>query len=113
MLAEPSTEEYSIICGDYPGSIETGLRVRSDGMKGLNGLNRLNTDVFTIEGPLDLELNHTIHRGKQGVIPPATHVITGMELGATLSYDDVAGLNELATKTFHSQSLGVGITSVA
>ena len=61
---------------------------------------------------LTLELDGTVNQSKQGVILADTNVDTGMDVGASLANQDVAGQNELTISTLHAQALGLGITAV-
>ena len=54
----------------------------------------------------------TINKGEDGVVAAHTHVLAGVELGATLTNDDVAGDNSLATELLHAEALAAGIATV-
>ena len=54
----------------------------------------------------------TFAQSEQGVVLAATHVLTGMEVSATLANDDVAGDDVLATKALHAKSLGMRVAAV-
>ena len=51
------------------------------------------------------ETNYAVHFGKQGVIPAAAHVLTGVDLGAALTVKDVARQNELAIRPLCAETL--------
>ncbi len=40
------------------------------------------------------------------------HAVTGMELGAALTHDDVAGLDDLAAVQLHAKAFAFGIATV-
>ena len=61
---------------------------------------------------LALELDGTVNQSEQGVILADTNVDTGMDVGASLANQDVAGQNELTVSTLHAQALGLGVTAV-
>ena len=61
---------------------------------------------------LALELDGTVNQSKQGVVTADAHIDTGMDVGASLANQDVAGQNELTVGTLHAQALGLGITAV-
>ena len=60
-----------------------------------------------------LKGNHAFNKGKQRVIFAATDVIAGMDLGAALAINDVAGLDALATEFFTSEALSARISTVS
>src|SRR5690606_41341709 len=59
------------------------------------------------------EVDHAVHQGEQGVVTAQADALAGMELGAALADDDVAGLDGLAAVDLHTQVLRVGIAAVA
>lgn len=48
-----------------------------------------------------------VAEGEQGVVLAAAHVLTGMEMGAALTNDDVAGGHVLAAELLDAQTLCV------
>ena len=54
-----------------------------------------------------------VYQCKQGVILANADIHTGVELGSALAYDDCAGAHRLATKSLHTQHLGLGIPAVS
>ena len=56
---------------------------------------------------LALELDGTVNQGEQGVILADAHVDTGMDVGASLANQNVAGQNGLTVGTLHAQTLGL------
>ena len=59
-----------------------------------------------------LELHLAVDEGEQGIIGAAAHVGAGMDLGAALLDQDVAGQHELTIGALDTQALGLGITAV-
>src|SRR5688500_20202938 len=62
---------------------------------------------------LELEPNHAVDQGEQGVVIGPAHVLAGVELGASLPDDDVAGDHLLTTIALHAQILGVAGPPIA
>jgi len=58
------------------------------------------------------ELNPAGCEGEQGVVLAASHVVAGVEVGAALANDDLAGVDFLAAETLHAQALGIGVAAV-
>ena len=61
---------------------------------------------------LALELDGTVNQSKQGVVAADADVDAGMDVGASLANQDVAGQNKLTVGTLHAQALGLGVTAV-
>ena len=59
-----------------------------------------------------LKLDGAVNLGEQGVVLTDAHIDTGMDVGASLANQNVAGQNELTVGTLHAQTLGLGITAV-
>ena len=59
-----------------------------------------------------LELNNTVNKCEESVIRADTYVLTGMDLGTTLSNDDVTSDNGLAVCLLNTETLGLRITTV-
>lgn len=59
------------------------------------------------------ELDNAIGEGEQRVILAATDVLARRDVRATLTDDDLAGLDGLATINLGAEALGVGIATVA
>ena len=60
-----------------------------------------------------VEFDFAIDEREERVIAALTDAFAGMELGAELPHDDVAGDNFLAAVTLNTASLAVGIATVA
>lgn len=50
---------------------------------------------------------------EERVVVATTDVLSGVEVGATLANDDLAGLDDLTTVALDAEALGVGIATVA
>lgn len=74
------------------------------------GLN--DAHVATAESALHFELDHAFDFSEEGVVFAHAHAETGMELGAALTNDDVAGLDDLTTIHFHAKAFTFGIAAV-
>ena len=61
---------------------------------------------------LALELDGTVNQSEQGVIAADADIDAGMDVGASLANQDVAGQNELTISTLHAQALSIRITTV-
>jgi hypothetical protein len=57
--------------------------------------------------------NNTINLGEKGIILSKPYVIAWVDAGAPLSHQDVACLNELAGKSFHSQTLPCAVSTIS
>lgn len=67
-------------------------------------------DLLTILAQ-PLEANCAAVSGEQGVVSALAHVHTGVDVGAALTHQDVAGLDELTVGTLGAKALGLGITA--
>ena len=74
----------------------------------LGGVNR---NLLTILAQT-LEADNTVGLGKQRVIAADTDVGAGVDVGAALADQDVAGQNELTISALGAKALGLGITAV-
>ena len=74
----------------------------------LGGINR---NLLTILAQT-LEADNTVGLGKQRVIAADTDVGAGVDVGAALADQDVAGQNELTISALGAKALGLGITAV-
>jgi hypothetical protein len=59
------------------------------------------------------EFNGTCLQSEQGVVAATANACTGVEVGAALADDDLAGGNYLAAEALDAEVLGVGVTTVA
>ena len=60
-----------------------------------------------------MEEHRSLSFGKQSVVLPTTDVQSRMELRPMLTDQDLTSLDELASEALHSQTLGIGVTTVA
>mgnify|MGYP000060526060 CR=1 FL=1 len=74
----------------------------------LGGVNR---NLLTILAQT-LEADNAVRLGEQGVVGTLAHVGAGVDVGAALTHQDVAGLDELTVGTLGAKALGLGITAV-
>ena len=74
----------------------------------LGGVNR---NLLTILAQT-LEADNTVGLGKQRVIAADTDVGAGMNTGAALANQNVAGLDELTIGALGTKALGLGVTAV-
>ena len=78
----------------------------------------LNKLLLSVNGALTailalaLELDGTVNQSKQGVILADTNVGAGMDVGASLTNQDVASQHELTVSTLPAQTLGLRVTTV-
>ena len=61
---------------------------------------------------LTLELDGAVNQSEQGVILADTYIDTGMDVGASLTNQNVASQNELTVCTLDAQALCLGVTAV-
>src|SRR5690606_29177589 len=59
------------------------------------------------------ELNVTGLQREQRVVAATAHVVTRVEVGAALTHDDLAGVDQLAAEALDAQALSVGVAAVA
>src|SRR6476620_4185168 len=61
---------------------------------------------------LGVELHGAGGGREQGVVAATSAVHAGVEVGAALTDQDLAGLDDLAAEPLHAQPLGGGVTTV-
>lgn len=59
-----------------------------------------------------LKGNNAFYQGKQGVVLAAADVIAGVNLGAALPINDIAGFNAFAAKFFTTKALAARVSAV-
>ena len=59
------------------------------------------------------KLQNTVLEGKEGVVRTATHIVTRVDVRATLTYDDIASGDLLAGKAFDTEAFCLGVTTVS
>src|SRR6516165_9635947 len=88
-----------------PQNVDLGLEL------GLLGGRR--DDADGLASALDPELDGSGFLGEQRVIAAATDARAGMELGAALTDQDFAGLDDLAAEPLHAQPLRGRVAAIA
>ncbi|SPC11355.1 membrane hypothetical protein [Cupriavidus taiwanensis] len=73
---------------------------------------RNDADLLLLGRALDGELHVAVDQGEQRVVLAHADVVAGMHAGTALADDDAAGVDGLATKHLHAQTLRFGITAV-
>ena len=71
----------------------------------------VNGDLLAVL-PQPLKTDCTAGGGKEGIITAAAHVHAGVDMGAALTDEDVARLDELAVRPLGTKTLGFGIAAV-
>ena len=61
---------------------------------------------------LALETDGAVNQSEQSVIAADTDIDTGMDMGASLANQNVAGQNELTVSALDAQALSLGVTAV-
>ena len=59
-----------------------------------------------------LELYLSVDKIEKGIVSSASHVVTGMDLGAALTNENVTCGNRLTVCLLYAKSLGLGVTAV-
>ena len=59
-----------------------------------------------------LKLYASVDKSKESIILTDTNVVTGMDSGSSLSYEDVAGENYLTVSSLNAKALGFAVTTV-
>jgi len=59
-----------------------------------------------------LKLNGAVNKRKESVVRTDTNIVTGMDLGSTLSYKNIACKNCLTVCLLNAKALRLGITTV-
>ena len=62
---------------------------------------------------LDLKYHGAVDFGKQGIVSTPGNIHSGMNTGAALPYQNIAGSDHLATIALHAEPLAVRVASVA
>ena len=74
-------------------------------------LSRINRSLLTILAET-LKAEHTAFLGVQSVVGADTDIDAGMDVGAALANENVAGENELTVRALGTETLGLGVTAV-
>src|SRR3954468_24477559 len=87
--------------------VESWVELRRDGLAGRDGGDGdLTTPTAEPEG------HRAGDEGEQRVVLAAADAQAGVEVGAALADDDLAGLDDLATEALHAEALGVRVAAV-
>ena len=88
-----------------------GLRESRRNFRNAPGLGLLRSNVHaTLEAAR--ELNSAVAQREQRIVAAATHILTGVDVRATLTHDDRTGQHVLAGEALDAQSLGLRIAPV-
>ena len=66
-------------------------------------VNRIDTPVRAIALALG-KLDMALHQGKEGMVFAHTNIFAGINFGATLAYNDVAGNDSFATEFLNAET---------
>ena len=61
---------------------------------------------------IGLKFDITLNESEESIITSDSNAVTGMDLGASLSYDDVTGDNMLSAELLDTETLGLTVTAV-
>ena len=70
-------------------------------------------DVDDVATAPAAELHRAGDQSEQRVVAAAADVVAGVEVGAALADEDLAGVDLLAAEPLHAEALGVGVAAVA
>lgn len=71
----------------------------------------VNADLLSVAANA-LKLYLAVNKSEQGIIGTFANIVSGVNVSAALSYENVARKYELSVRTLCAKSLGLGITSV-
>ncbi len=74
-------------------------------------LSGINADLFAVAANT-FKFDSSVNQSEKCIIAADAYVFTGMDMGSTLTNQNVAGQNCLTVSTLYAQSLGLGITAV-
>jgi len=74
-------------------------------------INSFNADVLPVVSLVEQHLTWDFRKNR--IVGTHSYILTRMELGPTLTNNNFTCLDKLAAKTLHTQTLGVGITTIA
>ena len=73
----------------------------------------LGFQAFMLLVVIVLSVASVLHRRRRAAVAAAADALAGVEVGAALPHDDLAGVDELAAEALHAEALGVGVAAVA
>jgi hypothetical protein len=77
-------------------------------------LSRNRVHTYPLAGFVNtFKFDHSIYQGKQGVILPYSHILSSVEFGSHLSYENMSRLNKLSSKTLNASSFTGAITTLS
>jgi hypothetical protein len=79
--------------------------------KALNSFYRINAHSFAVFPEL-LIGDNPINQGKKGIITTQAHIGAGMNSGAELTYQNIAGPDNLAAESLYATPLGITVSAV-
>ena len=85
--------------------------MREKSIKNLYGSDRINAHPFAIFAEL-LIGDDTVNHGIEGIITTQTDIGAGMNSGAELPDENIAGPDHLAAESFHPAPLGITVSAV-
>ena len=68
------------------------------------GFNRVDADPFSVTAKFFV-FHNAVNLGKEGVIPPTANILPGVDHGANLADQDIAGPDTLPAEPFYSPPL--------
>jgi hypothetical protein len=75
------------------------------------GFNRVDADPFSVAAKFFV-FHNAVDHGKQGVITPTANVFPGVDHGADLAHQDVAGPDNLPAEPLDTPPLRITVTTV-
>jgi len=75
------------------------------------GFNRVDADPFSVSAKFFV-FHNAVNLGKEGVISPTANILSGVDHGANLADQDIAGPNNLPAEFFYPSPLRVTVTTV-
>ena len=70
-------------------------------------IGRADADKLAIFGAFNLKLHRAAHLGKQGIVPTATDVNTGVKFSTALTNNNITDQYLFTTETLDAQALGL------
>lgn len=76
-----------------------------------NLVSRVNADLLSVT-TYALKLYLAVNEREQGIVGASAHIVSGVNVSAALSYENVAREDELTVSALNAKSLGLGIASI-
>jgi len=77
-----------------------------------SGSRCLDTDKTTVFRAFYLKFDDTVNLGKQCVVLATADIGAGVEMGATLTHDNIAGTNHFTTEALDAKAFGNRVSAV-